>query len=125
MKHLTIAIDFDGTIVENKWPHIGPEIPGAIQTIKRLHRHGHRIIVWTCRTGKQLEECIEWLVQHKVPFDAINANLPERIKAFGGDTRKVSADLYVDDKAIGMRKVHKREFWEYVRKEVNALSLEG
>jgi uncharacterized HAD superfamily protein len=125
MKKLVIAIDFDGTICESHWPEIGHEIPGAVQTIKRLHKHGHKIIIWTCRTGDALDKVIHWLIQHRVPYDAINANLPERIKAYKGDTRKVSADLYVDDKGLGVRKVKKSELWAFVRREVNALCMES
>jgi uncharacterized HAD superfamily protein len=124
MKTLTIAIDFDGTIAESHWPNVGNEIPGAIQTIKRLHKRGHKVIIWTCRTGEPLQHAIQWLIQHNVPYDAINQNLPEHIKRYKGDTRKVHADLYVDDKGLGMRKVKSSELWDMVRKEVNRMSIE-
>jgi uncharacterized HAD superfamily protein len=125
MKHLTIAIDFDGTICDSKWPQCGEPIPGAIETIRKLHKQGHKVIIWTCRTGEPLIDAIQWLAQHRVPYDAINMNLPEKIKAFGGDTRKVSADLYVDDKGLGMRKVKGAALWTMVRREVNAMMLEA
>lgn len=124
MRNLIIAIDFDGTIHDGTGFNIGNPLPGAIPTIQRLRKRGHKIIIWTCRSGKQLDEAVHWLLRHSVPYDAVNANLPERIKAFRGDTRKVSADLYVDDKGLGMRKVKPAELWDMVRKEVNRLSLE-
>ncbi|MHB1701892.1 MAG: hypothetical protein ACYCSN_17530 [Acidobacteriaceae bacterium] len=66
------------------------------------NRTGHRIILWTCRAERELVACEQWLIDNRVPFDAINANLPERVEFYGGsDTRKVSADLYLDDKVAG------------------------
>lgn len=123
-KRLVIAIDFDGTIVESRWPDVGQPLIGAIESIKKLHKRGHKIIIWTCRTGEPLDKAMRWLIANKVPYDAINANLPERIKAYRGDTRKVSADLYVDDKSLGMRHVKPSEIWDMVRREVNRMTLE-
>lgn len=122
MKKLILAVDFDGTIAESRWPEIGDPLPGAIDTMNHLHRQGHKIIIWTCRTGLQLNECIHWLHRHNVHYDDINNNLPERIKAFGGDTRKVSADLYVDDKAVGMIGMDKRMMWYHIKRTVDTLA---
>jgi hypothetical protein len=102
MRPLVIAVDFDGTLCYPCWPDVGEPIAGAIETMRQWHFDGHRRIVWTCRAGAELEACRCWLDAHRVPYDAINANLPERIAFYrGSDTRKVSADLYVDDRAVG------------------------
>ena len=42
---MIIAIDFDGTIVEHKYPEIGREIPFAIETLKRLQADRHKLIL--------------------------------------------------------------------------------
>ncbi len=95
MTHLVLAVDFDDTICYSCWPSIGEPIPTAIETMQQWHTDGHRIIIWTCRTGKELEVCEQWLIANGVPYDSINANLPERVEFYGGsDARKVSADLY-------------------------------
>ena len=57
---MTIAIDFDGTIVEHRYPKIGNEIPFATDTLKMLIKDRHRLILWTVREGKLLDEAVEW-----------------------------------------------------------------
>ena len=92
------AIDFDGTIVEDRFPEIGEPKKERIEAIKRLQAYGAKIILWTCRTGKDLEAAVKWCEEHGLVFDAVNENLPETQKKWGGDTRKVFCDLYIDDK---------------------------
>ena len=55
---MIIAVDFDGTIVEHKYPEIGKEIPFAITTLKRLQAEHHILILWTVREGKLLEDAV-------------------------------------------------------------------
>ena len=57
---MTIAVDFDGTIVEHRYPQIGEEIPFATATLKMLINERHRLILWSVREGKLLEEAVEW-----------------------------------------------------------------
>ncbi len=114
---MIIAIDFDGTLVRSVWPAIGSPVSGAIETMRQWHRAGHRIIIWTCRAGAELEACEQWLIANGVPFDAINENLPERIALYGSDTRKASADLYLDDKAVGAPD-DPAELWRLAREKV-------
>ena len=121
MTPLVIAVDFDGTLAYSAWPEIGEPVPGALETLRQWRAEGHRLIVWTCRAGQELEACERWLIHHRVPYDAINANLPERIAYFGSDTRKISADLYIDDKAAGAP-VDPVELWALARKTVAQLS---
>ena len=57
---MTIAVDFDGTIVEHRYPEIGKERPFAIQTLKMLLKEGHQLILWSVREGELLEQAVEW-----------------------------------------------------------------
>ncbi len=97
---MTIAVDFDGTIVENKYPQIGELQSGAKDTLLRLHEEGHKIIIWTCRSGDLLVEAMNFLLWHGIPFDQVNDNLRENIEQYGGNSRKVCADVYIDDSCI-------------------------
>ena len=99
MKSRVIAVDFDGCLCGNRWPKIGEANKAAIHTLIRLKDNGARLILWTCRTGTLLDEAVAWCEGHGLTFDAVNVNLPERIAMYGGDTRKVFADEYWDDKA--------------------------
>lgn len=100
---MIIAIDFDGTTCTELWPQIGEPVPGAMEAIRRLHREGHHLILWTCRTGQTLDEALDWLQSHGVRhlFAAVNAHLPEQMLRYGTDPRKLGADLYIDDRAVG------------------------
>ena len=101
MKKMTIAIDFDGTIVEHRYPQIGPEIPFAIDTLKMLMQERHRLILWTVREGRLLEEAVEWCRQRGVEFYAVNQDYPEEEKGDKGFSRKLKADLFIDDRNLG------------------------
>ena len=101
---MILAIDFDGTLIENGyWPEIGPMIPGAYTALQKLHKAGHKIIINSCRAGMAEREMKLWLVANNIPFDAVNENLPERLEEYGEDCRKISADVYIDDKGFGCR----------------------
>lgn len=95
------AIDFDGTIVENKWPDIGELNPDAINFIKTAKAAKHTIILNTMRTGKRLEAAVDFLKKNDLSPDYVNENLPSLIKKFGGDSRKIYADVYIDDRNAG------------------------
>jgi len=99
---MTIAVDFDGTIVENRYPEIGQEIPFAIDTLKMLISDRHRLILWTAREGKLLDEAVLWCQERGVEFYAINRDYPE--ETTGNNpyfSRKLKADLFIDDRNIG------------------------
>ena len=97
---IKIAVDFDGTIVEHQYPEIGKEKLFAFQTLKELGKLGAMIILWTFRTGKELDEAIEYCRQNGIEFYAVNKNYPEEI--FDETvSRKINADIYIDDKNIG------------------------
>ena len=98
---MTIAVDFDGTIVEHRYPKIGEEIPFATETLKILAKERHRLILWTVREGDLLEEAIEWCRQRGVSFYAVNKAYPEEEKNHHGFSRKLKADLFIDDRNLG------------------------
>ncbi len=99
---MLIAIDFDGTIVENKYPEIGRERPFAIQTLKMLLADRHRLVLWTCREGQLLEEALAWCRERGVEFYAANRDYPEETTDNNPHfTRKLKADLFIDDRNLG------------------------
>lgn len=102
---MIISVDFDGTIVTQNYPRIGKLLPNAKEVIREWHAKGHKIIINTCRINSQLEDARKFLIEHNIPFDAINENLPERIAYFKGDMRKISADVYIDDRGLFTKKI--------------------
>ena len=99
-KGLIIAVDFDGTIVEDKYPGIGQERLFAFETLKRLQADGHRLILWTYRHGKKLDEAVTYCQDNGITFYAVNQSFPE--EDFKNDvSRKIHADLFIDDRNIG------------------------
>ena len=97
---MTIAVDFDGTIVEHRYPDIGREIPFAIETLKMLSKEGHRLILWSVREGDLLNEAVQWCRERGLEFYAVNKNYPEEV---WDDTtpRKLTADMWIDDRNLG------------------------
>lgn len=100
---MTIAVDFDGTIVEHRYPEIGEEKPFAIETLKMLIKERHKLILWTVRTGDLLDEAIEWCRQRGVEFYATNKDYPEeRPDNNPHYSRKLNTiDYFIDDRNIG------------------------
>jgi hydroxymethylpyrimidine pyrophosphatase-like HAD family hydrolase len=105
MKYRVIAVDFDKTIAESNYPHCGTVIPKAGEVLRKYHSAGGQIIIWTCRTSGDLDNAVRFLIDNNVPFDAVNEHLPWQIEEFhklfphvNPDGRKLSADLYIDDK---------------------------
>ena len=97
---MIIAIDFDGTIVENKYPKIGRELLFAIDTLKALNQKGHQLILWTFRTGKELEEAVAFCEERGIEFYAVNKSYPEEVYD-ETISRKINVDLFIDDRNIG------------------------
>lgn len=100
---MTIAVDFDGTIVEHKYPKIGDEIPFATDTLKMLISDRHKLILWTVREGELLREAVEWCRKRGVEFYAVNREYPEETKKNNQYfSRKLSeVDVWIDDRNIG------------------------
>ena len=97
---LTIAVDFDGTIVEDEYPKIGKPVIFAFDTLKKLQEDGHRLILWTYRKGRALDEAVQFCENNGIIFYAINKSFPE--EEFDPKySRKINADLFIDDRNIG------------------------
>lgn len=97
-----IEIDFDGCLCDWAWPDISAPHMNVIQAAIREKENGAALILWTCRVGERLGEAVKFCYDLGLTFDAVNANLPERIAAYQNDCRKVNADEYWDDRAVLM-----------------------
>lgn len=97
---LTIAIDFDGTIVEDEYPRIGRPIIFSFETLKKLQDDGHRLILWTYRKGRYLEDAVKFCEEKGIVFYAVNKSFPEE-EFDSSYSRKIHADIFIDDRNIG------------------------
>ena len=95
-----IAVDFDGTIVENAYPDIGKPLLFAFDTLKKLQAEGHTLILWTYRAGKKLDEAVAFCAKHDLQFYAINCSYPEEVFS-EKISRKIQADIFIDDRNVG------------------------
>ena len=97
---LIIAVDFDGTIVEDAYPAVGKPKLFAFDTLKKLQNEGHRLILWTYRSGKKLEEAVKFCESNGISFYAVNASYHD--EEFDYETsRKIHADIFIDDRNVG------------------------
>lgn len=102
---MIIAVDFDGVLCRDEFPNIGPEITEMVQAIKEAKTSGIEVVLWTCRVDVCLDEAVEWCEKRGLEFSAINDNAPSNKakyeKEYPNGTRKVYANYYIDDHAIG------------------------
>ncbi len=99
---MTIAVDFDGTIVEDRYPDIGEERAFATDTLRMLLKDRHRLILWTVREGKALQEALDWCHERGVDFYAVNRDYPEeKMENNQHFSRKIKADVFIDDRNVG------------------------
>ena len=98
---MIIAIDFDGTIVEHRYPEIGKEIPFSVETLKMLQQDRHKLILWTVREGHLLDEAVQWCKERGLEFYAVNRDYPEETREDRGFSRKLKADMFIDDRILG------------------------
>ena len=100
---MTIAIDFDGTIVEHRYPEIGSELPFAVDTLKMLIADNHKLILWSVREGKLLEDAVNWCRERGIEFYAVNKDFPEENEKLNQHyARKLSSvDVWIDDRNLG------------------------
>lgn len=96
---MIIAVDFDGTLCESCYPEIGKANTPLINGLKEKQAQGDKLILWTCRSGEYLENAVEWCRNHGLTFDTVNENLPEILELWGNDSRKITADIYIDDRS--------------------------
>jgi hydroxymethylpyrimidine pyrophosphatase-like HAD family hydrolase len=97
---MIIAVDFDGTIVEHEYPKIGKPKLFAFETLKALQDKGHQLILWTYRSGNELQEAVDFCKENGIEFYAVNKNYPEE-KYDDSMSRKIMADIYIDDRNVG------------------------
>ncbi len=123
---MVIAVDFDGTIVEHRYPEIGEERPFATDTLKMLINDHHRLILWSVREGKLLDDAVEWCRQRGVEFWAVNRDYPEETADNNQHfSRKLKADMFIDDRNIGglpdwgtiYRMISERRTWDHLLDE--------
>ena len=100
MDFTIIAVDFDGTLCYSKWPDLGEPNQPLIDYLRSQRASGNKLILWTCRAGEALERAISWCRDQQLEFDAINDNLPEIVEKYGNNSRKITCDYYIDDKAV-------------------------
>lgn len=101
---MIIAVDFDGTIVEHRYPEIGKERPFATATLRQLIKDGHQLILWSVREGELLDEAVKWCEERGVRFHAVNANQDEDSADYPGSvqySRKLRAHMFIDDRNVG------------------------
>ena len=99
---MIIAVDFDGTIVEHKYPAIGKEIPFAFETLRKLQTEHHKLILWSVREGKLLDEAVTFCRERGLEFYAVNRDYPEEEKSLNNHfSRKLKADIFIDDRNLG------------------------
>ncbi len=119
MNLITIAIDFDGTVCDHRYPLIGPEAPEAVKTLKDICDIGHRIILYTMRSGHDLGDAIDWFISRNITLWGVQFN-PQQ--AEWTQSNKCYANLYIDDAAFGCPLIHPPGFhrpcvdWKAVRK---------
>lgn len=104
-----IAIDFDDTIVRSEFPNIVGLQPHAKEVINSLYKSGKQILIWTCREGEELEQAKRFLSECGINYHYINENHPDLMKAYGNNSRKLGADVYIDDKGHTTEYVNWRE----------------
>lgn len=95
-----IAVDFDGTLCDNRYPGIGEPRQDIIDHLLIEQTAGARIILWTCRDGERLDDAVRWCADHGIRFDAVNESLPESIANWDSNPRKICATEYWDDRAV-------------------------
>ena len=96
----TIAVDFDGTLCFSNWPELGEPNRPLIEYLRLQKRSGNKLILWTCRAGEALDKAVAWCQEQGLDFDAVNDNLPEIIEQYGSNSRKITWDYYIDDRAV-------------------------
>jgi len=126
MKNLIIAVDFDGTCVTHEYPNVGKEI-GAAQVLKRITDAGHKIILFTMRSGKELQDAVNWFKQNDIPLFGINENPEQHTWT---ESPKPYAHMYIDDAAFGCPllfndEISSRGFvnWEVIESSLNDIYI--
>lgn len=101
---MIIAVDFDGVLCKNEFPKIGPPNYEVISRVRALIDKGHEVVLWTTRNGNELKEAVEWCEDRGLHFCAVNepapSNAAEYADKYPVQSRKIYADVYIDDHNI-------------------------
>ena len=119
---MIIAVDFDGTIVEHKYPAIGKEIPFATASLRQLMQDGHKLILWSVREGQLLDDAVKWCEERGVRFYAVNSDIDEDASDHQGTahfSRKIKADVFIDDRTIYQMVTKHMSYAQYVERLTN------
>lgn len=103
-----IAVDFDGTLCYSNWPELGEPNRPLIEYLRYQKRLGNKLILWTCRAGDALDSAVSWCKDQQLEFDAVNDNLPEIVEMYGNNSRKITCDYYIDDRAVLPKMIAKK-----------------
>ena len=123
--NMIFAVDFDGTLSQGApFPAVGEPNTPLINYLKREKEKGARLILYTCRTGDDLRAAIVFCKYYGLSFDTVNENLPEMIEKYGGDTRKINADYYIDDKNLNYPTVPHFDYMPDPEEDVKAITAE-
>ena len=98
MNKIYICVDFDGTLVTHNYPKVGQELPGAVETCKALINEGHQLILWTMRSGKELQDAVQWCFDRDITLIGVNKNPTQ---SNWTKSPKAYASIYIDDAALG------------------------
>jgi hypothetical protein len=98
MNKTYIAIDFDGTLVTHDYPEVGKELAGSVETCKELIKNGHQLILWTMRSGKELQDAVQWCFERGITLTGVNKNPTQESWTA---SPKAYASIYIDDAALG------------------------
>jgi hypothetical protein len=96
---MTYGVDFDGTLSFGTWPEVGPANTRLFEYLIKKQKQGDKLILWTCRAGEPLRNAVDFCRDNGLIFDAVNDNLPETIEKYGSNSRKITCDVYLDDRA--------------------------
>lgn len=105
-----IAVDFDGTLVEHMYPKIGKTKKKTLEFILKAQEKGAKIILYTCRGGKYLDEAIKWCEDNGIKLTAVNDDIPSVKESEFGITKskgKIYANIYLDDRAVNVKNISK------------------
>jgi hypothetical protein len=105
LKYKKIAVDFDNTIAYDAYPEIGEFKPHAVRVLKKILEHGGELGIWTCRTGEQAEKVKAKLLGADIQYHAFNENFASSLEYFPDDSRKIFADVYIDDRANFIKEI--------------------
>lgn len=125
---MKIAVDFDGTVVDHRYPTIGKEVPYAVSVLKSLIKEGHQIILFTMRSGYTLGDAIKWFGERGISLYGIQWD-PTQHK--WTQSNKCYADVYIDDAALGCPLIQVEGFnrpcvdWTKIREMIKQLEVSG